>query len=61
MNTYPYSRLISVLIQCNNLVKERGGALAVVQSNPDFLDVLKRTRLDDIFILAKSEAELEGR
>jgi len=61
INTYPYSKLISVLIQCNNLAKGRGGVLAIIQPNKDFLDVLIRTRLDDILLIVSSEEDLEGK
>ena len=60
INAYPYSKLISVLVRCDQLVKERGGTLAVVQSNKDFIEVLKRTKLDAVFRIAASEEELAG-
>ncbi len=58
INAYPYSKLISVLVRCKQIVQERGGVLAVVQSNKDFVEVLKRTKLDEIIKIAASEADL---
>jgi hypothetical protein len=60
INVYPYSKLISVLIRCSAIVLEHGGKLAVVQPNPDFLEVLKRTRLEQVFAIASSESDLEN-
>jgi anti-anti-sigma factor len=58
INAYPYSKLISALVHCNRLIEKVGGTLAVVQPNQDFLDVLKQTKLDKVFKVFSSEAEL---
>ncbi|MBD3390663.1 MAG: hypothetical protein GF418_01445 [Chitinivibrionales bacterium] len=58
INAYPYSKLISVLVRCNKLAEDHGGTLAVVQPNTDFLDIIKRTKLDQVFTVVPAEADL---
>ena len=62
-NAYPYSKLISALVQCNQIVAGKDGQLAVIQPNKAFLDVLQKMRLDVVMgihhTLAEFEASLE--
>jgi anti-anti-sigma regulatory factor len=58
INAYPYSKIISALIQCSRIVGEYDGVLAVVQPNTDFIEVLKRTKLGEVFRIVASESDL---
>jgi anti-anti-sigma regulatory factor len=55
---YPYSRLISLIIQCNKMAKKHGGTMAVIQSNKEFKAVIKAMRLDVVVAVYDSEKEL---
>ena len=49
---------ISEIVQCLRMIKEKGGKLAVIESNQDMLDTFRVIGLDKMITLCMSEDEL---
>ena len=52
--TFPYSRLIAALIQCYEMVDEKGGKLAVIEPNEDFMSFFRMINLNNILTIFPS-------
>jgi anti-anti-sigma regulatory factor len=57
--SYLYTRSIATLIFCFELIKERGGRLALVEPNKSITDILRIIDLQKFVLVCMSEEELE--
>jgi anti-anti-sigma factor len=57
-DSYPYSKLLTLLTQCKRLIESRGGRLIIVHPNQDFLGILEQTKLKHVFEVYSSEDEI---
>ncbi|MBD3391267.1 MAG: hypothetical protein GF418_04355 [Chitinivibrionales bacterium] len=57
-DSYPYSKLLTLLTQCDRLVKERGGKLIIIHPNPDFHEIIEQTKLTSVLEVYSSEDDV---
>jgi anti-anti-sigma regulatory factor len=57
-DSYPYSKLLTLLTQCHRLAAERGGKLVIVHPNPDFHEIIEQTKLGNVLEVYTSEDEI---
>ena len=58
-NCYPYSRVLTVLAQCQKLSVRHEARVAIVSASRMFFEVLRQTRLDELMPTFKAEGELK--
>jgi anti-anti-sigma factor len=56
--SYIYSGAIAILIDCFKLIKEEGGDLCIIESNPELRTILQTLHLDQIIKMHKSLDDL---
>ncbi len=59
--SYPYSKVISYLIQFRAMIEAKAGTLTIVQPNEDFQYVLETMSLGDMVRIVSSEERLPVR
>jgi anti-anti-sigma factor len=57
-SSYLYTKSISVLISCLEMIKDVGGHLAIIEANRDILDILSVIDFDKVIKIFASEADL---
>ena len=57
-DSYPYSKLLTILTQCHRLVKSRNGRLVVVHPNRDFHEIIEQTKLANVLEAYASEDDI---
>ncbi|HUI90647.1 MAG TPA: STAS domain-containing protein [Chitinivibrionales bacterium] len=57
-SSYLYTKSISVLIACSELIKDAGGRLAIVEANRDILDILSVIDFDKVIKIFADENDL---
>jgi anti-anti-sigma regulatory factor len=57
-SSYLYTKSISVLIACSEMIKDAGGHLAIIEANRDILDILSVIDFDKVIKIFASENEL---
>ena len=53
--SYIYSDAINVLVQCHNLVLQKGGDLCIIEPDPKLFDVLEKLNIDRVIHVFVSE------
>jgi len=59
-SSYFNTRSVSVLVQCHEILDEKGGHLSIVAPNPDLLDVLRTIGLECSIAVFESESAIAG-
>jgi len=56
--SFLYSKYITVLAECLDMINRKDGVLAIIQPNNDMLDTLKLIGLDKVIRITHTEEEL---
>ena len=58
--SFLYTRHIATLVKCFEILRDKGGTLAVIHPNRDIIDILALIDPEQMIVKADSEEELES-
>jgi anti-anti-sigma factor len=56
--SYLYTKSISVLVQCLEAIRDRGGTMAIIHPNDDIVDILDTLDFDKIIKIFPTEQDM---
>ena len=58
--SFLYTRHIATLVKCFEMLRDKGGTLAIIHPNRDIIDILALIDPEQMILKADSEAELDS-